>query len=136
MRIHTVAALYVMFFAQFYNLMRSEWAAVVLTCASVLSAEVFNTCVEGICNELTSGYSHFAKRVKDMAAGAVLITALASVLVGIIIFGDIQKIKTLTVCIFTDFGYTSLFVASVVLSVLFIAQPFGKGKRRNQREFK
>ena len=63
-----------------------EWAIIILTSAMVLAAEAFNTAIE-IDIDLTSpNYHPYARDTKDVAAGAVLITALAAGAIGICIF--------------------------------------------------
>ena len=66
---------------------RVEWAVIVLTCALVLAAEGANTAIEAVVDIAAPGYHPLAKIAKDVAAGAVLLTAIAAVIVGLIIFG-------------------------------------------------
>lgn len=65
---------------------RWEWLALVLTIAVVLAAEGVNTAVEAAVDVATSQRHPLAKVAKDVAAGSVLICAIASVVVGCIIF--------------------------------------------------
>ena len=63
-----------------------EWALLTFAAGLVLAAEAFNTAIE-IDMDLTSPDSHpFARDTKDVAAGAVLITAIAAAVIGAIIF--------------------------------------------------
>ncbi len=64
-----------------------EWAVIFACIGLVLSAELINTVTELAVDLLTQRYHPMAKLAKDAGAGAVLITALASVAVGIAIFG-------------------------------------------------
>jgi diacylglycerol kinase (ATP) len=64
-----------------------EWVALVITIAMVLVAELLNTSVEAMMNVVQKEYSLDVKVAKDVAAGAVLISAVASVAVGVLIFG-------------------------------------------------
>lgn len=71
----------------YFNITSTEWLFVVLASGLVLSAEAFNTAIE-IHMDLTSPEQHpYARNTKDVAAGAVLITALTAAVIGIIIFG-------------------------------------------------
>ena len=71
----------------FLHITTTEWILLILTCGFVFSAEAFNTAIE-IDMDLTSPEFHpYAKNVKDVAAGAVLISALTATCVGILIFG-------------------------------------------------
>jgi diacylglycerol kinase len=64
-----------------------EWALLTLVGTFVLAAEAFNTAIE-IDIDLTSPEYHpYARDTKDVAAGAVLIAALASIVIGMLIFG-------------------------------------------------
>lgn len=64
-----------------------EWILLVLVGSFVLVAEAFNTAIE-IDIDLTSPEYHpYARDTKDVAAGAVLIAALAAFTVGLLIFG-------------------------------------------------
>ena len=73
--------------AAWFAIDKVEWLILILTITMVLSAEIMNSAVEYLVDLSTLEYHHLAKAAKDAAAGAVLITALAAVLVGLIIFG-------------------------------------------------
>ncbi|MCK9203188.1 MAG: diacylglycerol kinase family protein [Bacteroidales bacterium] len=63
-----------------------EWLAVIIMIGSVLSAEVMNSALEYLVDFVSPDYHELAGKVKDIAAGAVLVTAIAAVIVGLIIF--------------------------------------------------
>lgn len=63
-----------------------EWLALVLTMSMVLALEMVNTAIERCVDLATSDYKELAKASKDVAAGAVLIMSMFSVIIGIIIF--------------------------------------------------
>ena len=65
---------------------RWEWLALVLTIALVLAAEGLNTAIEAAVDLATVARHPLAKIAKDVAAGTVLICAIASVVVGCIVF--------------------------------------------------
>ena len=65
---------------------RWEWLALVLTIALVLAAEGLNTAIEAVVDLATVARHPLAKIAKDVAAGTVLICAIASVIVGCIVF--------------------------------------------------
>ncbi len=56
---------------------------ILLVISSVLSSEMLNTCVEAICDLVHPDKSEKIKNIKDIAAGAVLINVVMSVLVGV-----------------------------------------------------
>ena len=49
-------------------------------------AELFNTALEILCDRVTSAHDEQIRRVKDAAAGAVLVAAIMSVIVAVIVF--------------------------------------------------
>ena len=62
-------------------------AAIVITVSfTVLSLEILNTCVEKICDIIQPEYDVRIKIIKDIAAGSVFLMAMASVVVGILIY--------------------------------------------------
>lgn len=86
MKIHISAMLAVLFFAWRADLSRSDWALLIITIAFVLSAEMFNTAIEAVVDLLIPEYHLLAKIAKDVAAGAVLVSAIASLAVGYLLF--------------------------------------------------
>lgn len=74
-------------FAGFYfNISKTEWAIIILTVSAVFVAEAFNTAIE-IDIDLTSPDFHpRARDTKDVSAGAVLISSITAIVVGVIIF--------------------------------------------------
>ena len=93
MRIHIVAALYVLYFSQFYNFTRAEYILLILTCVIVLSLEMLNTAIEVVIDKVSPEYSALAKVGKDVAAGAVFVSALAAVIIGVFLFWDIDTFR-------------------------------------------
>lgn len=90
MRIHIAVAVYMfscLAFFDFFILSRAELAVLILMCAVVMAAEVFNTAVERTVDLVTSDYHKLAEKAKDAAAGAVLVLAVFAVAVGIAIMG-------------------------------------------------
>ena len=68
------------------NISIIEWAIIVFVIAMVLSLELVNTSIERAVDLVTKDYSELAKVSKDVAAGAVLIMSLFSVIIGLVIF--------------------------------------------------
>ena len=68
------------------GLSAAEWIAVAFAIGMVLAAEAFNSSVEALADLVSPGYNEAVKRTKDLAAGAVLILAIAAATVGLIIF--------------------------------------------------
>lgn len=63
-----------------------EWLVILLTIAMVITLEFVNTAIERAVDLVTTDYKELAKVSKDVAAGAVLIMSLFSVIIGIVIF--------------------------------------------------
>lgn len=92
-RFHIAAAAYVTAFSFFYELTKEEYVLLMLTFSSVMSAELINTAVEAAVDLCSPEKNRLAKLAKDAAAGAVLVTAVFAVIVGVLLFGDIEVIK-------------------------------------------
>lgn len=90
-RFHAAALVVVLFAGLFFELSATEWMWVALSCTLVLAAELFNTALEALSDALSTAYHPLIKRAKDAAAAAVLITALFSLVVGLLVF--IPKIR-------------------------------------------
>jgi len=85
-RIHCVATFGAVTVSTILGISPIEWVAIVLCIGMVLSAEAINTAVERICNHVSPEYNRMIGQAKDVAAGAVLVLAIASVVVAAIIF--------------------------------------------------
>lgn len=66
---------------------RGDWLAIVLVIVAVWSAEALNTAFEALCDVASPEFHPSVARAKDIAAAAVLISALGAVVVGLIVFG-------------------------------------------------
>lgn len=88
MKIHMIAALLAGGLAWWLKLDRYEILILVITVASVLVTEMINTVIETIVDMISPELHPLAKIAKDVAAGAVLITAIASLFIGYILFFD------------------------------------------------
>lgn len=84
--IHCFAALCVLIAGIVLGLSRMEWVAVVIVIGAVLAAEAINSSIEALADLVSSDYNEAIKRTKDLAAGAVLLLAIAAAVVGLIIF--------------------------------------------------
>lgn len=82
MRIHGTACGYVLFFAFKMGIDRGEMACLLLAMGLVTGAEAMNTAVEKLCDRVSREQDPAIGRVKDLAAGAVLLCAIFAALVG------------------------------------------------------
>ena len=87
-RFHTAAALTAFLLSQKYDLSGSEKLILMFTIVFVLMSEMLNTALEAVVDMTSKEYNSFAKIAKDVCAGAVLISAIAASLTGIILFYD------------------------------------------------
>jgi len=86
MRIHFLAAVFFIILGISLNFSATELMALCVTIALVLMAEMFNTAVELIVDLIKSEMHPVARIIKDVGAGAVLISAINAVIVGYILF--------------------------------------------------
>lgn len=86
MRIHIVSAFTVTIAGLLTGLSKTEWLIIILTIALVIGAEMINTAIESVVNLASPEIHPLAKQAKDVAAGAVLVFAVASVIIGLLIF--------------------------------------------------
>lgn len=120
MRIHLSVFNLIIIFAYFYGLSRAEWAVLLITCASVIGAELINTAIENAVDTSTDKICETARISKDSAAGAVLFFAIISVLVGFMLFFDIDKIADTLIYIFTNLKILIPCLIIGVLDIIFI----------------
>ena len=85
MRTHVITGLLVLVVSLFLDLTRYEWLWLILVSYLVFVMELINTVVENVVDLVTEEFHPIAKKVKDMAAAVVLVTAGFATLVGIII---------------------------------------------------
>lgn len=84
--IHCFAAVCVITAGCTIGLSATEWIAITFAIGMVLAAEAVNSSIEALADLVSPGYNEAIKRTKDLAAGAVLILALAAAIIGLIIF--------------------------------------------------
>jgi len=86
-RIHLLIAATVVALGLWLGLSPTQWAVLALTVGFVLVGEMLNTVAEMLVNLVSPGYHPLAKVVKDVTAGAVLLAAIISVIVGLLVLG-------------------------------------------------
>lgn len=64
----------------------TEWSIVLILFGLVISLELINTAIENVVDLVTEEYNEKAKNAKDIAAGAVLFSAIIAAIIGFIIF--------------------------------------------------
>jgi diacylglycerol kinase len=86
-RIHAVATLLVAAAGAVFAISPAEWALVALAVAGVWTAEALNTAIEFLVDLASPDRHPLAAKAKDVAAGAVLVAAIGSLVVGVLVFG-------------------------------------------------
>lgn len=84
--IHVLLTIVVLLFSIALNISANEWIAVSFCIAFVISMEMLNTAIEKLCDIVHKEIHPAIKNVKDIAAGAVLVSAAFSLITGCIIF--------------------------------------------------
>lgn len=85
-RVHLFFALIAIVLGFLLKINAVEWTLIVFAIGFVFVAEIFNTCIEEVCNFVCAEKDSRIKKIKDLAALAVLFSAVSAVVVGLIIF--------------------------------------------------
>lgn len=94
MQIHVAAAIVVLAAAWLLQIPRSDVLLVLFSIGLVTSLELVNTAIEAVVDLASPEWHAKAKIAKDVGAGAVLVAAILSVLIGVLVFGQplLQKV--------------------------------------------
>jgi len=97
--IHTATTVAVFIVGAWLEISLTEWAIIILTIAFVFMAEFVNTAIEAVVDLASPNKHPLAKIGKDVGAAAVLVSAIASVLVGLLILAPplLEKINLLMI---------------------------------------
>lgn len=86
MKIHITIMILVIIFGIMLKINTIEWIICILLFGLVISMELMNTAIENTVNLITKEKNQQAKIAKDVAAGAVLVSAIVSAIIGLMIF--------------------------------------------------
>lgn len=86
MKIHIAVMIFVIIFGIMLKISKTEWIICIILFGLVISMELINTAIENTVDLITKEKNEQAKIAKDVAAGAVLVSAIASAIIGLIIF--------------------------------------------------
>lgn len=133
MRIHFLAAILILVLSIFSSISRLELLILFLTISLVLVMEMINTAVEKVVDLCTLRYDPLARTAKNVAAGAVLISAVNAVIVGYLIFLD--QLSPLTLELFLRIRqipshFTFILLILVILIVIAL-KAFGEEGERH-----
>lgn len=84
--IHAAVAVAVLAVAFLLRISAGDWCWIILAISMVWTAEALNTAFEFLADAASPEFHPFVRDAKDVAAGAVLITAIAAVIIGILVF--------------------------------------------------
>ncbi len=85
-RIHLLAAISVIVLGILFDITIYEWIAIVFTIGLVISFEIINSAIENIADFVSPEKHDKIKKIKDLSASAVLISAFCAVIIGFLIF--------------------------------------------------
>lgn len=130
MKIHLSITLVVLLLCLFFDVSKVEFLILAITITMVIAAELLNTSIEAVVDMKTNHYHPLAKVSKNVAAGAVLLTAINAVVVGYIIFWD--KLSNISLIVLNKIKesqpYTIFIVLVIVCIVTIIIKSiFGEG---------
>ncbi len=88
LKIHLAAVVVVVVAGIYFELDAIEWSVIFLTFGLVIVAEMLNTAMEYMVDFVSPQIHPMAGKIKDVAAGAVLIAAIVAIAVAVTIFGN------------------------------------------------
>jgi undecaprenol kinase len=85
LKLHVIAAVIAIALGVYLQLSIERWGVVILTMGFVIVAELFNTALERLGDEAAEGkQKQLVKTAKDIAAGAVLLSVITALVIGIL----------------------------------------------------
>ena len=85
-QIHAVAFALSLGAGFYFDIRQGEFIIIILVSALVFALEGVNTAIEKLCDEVTEERKESIRKIKDVAAGAVLVGAIFAIIIGVIIF--------------------------------------------------
>lgn len=85
-RIHLFATICVIIVGLFFNISMNEWIGVIFSIGLVISLEIINSSIENIADFISPEKHEMIKKIKDLSASGVLISAITALIIGLIIF--------------------------------------------------
>ena len=86
LKVQIGVALFVVAAGFYYHITPMEWCVILLCIGLVLGLEMMNSAIESLVDLVTLERNPLAGRIKDIAAGAVLLVSFISVVIGVIVF--------------------------------------------------
>ena len=137
-RIHITCMCYMFYFLlryDFFVVSKTEICVLLLSCALVLGGELINTGIEKADDTVSKERKRTIAISKDAAAGAVLVFAVFSVIIGVVIMFQPEAFRLLFNHYVTEPVYLLFLVLSLIVALLFIFKfrsfvKFVKGKMK------
>jgi len=85
-RIHLFVAIVIVIVSFIFQISSSEWILILFSISFVLVTEIINSAIENISDFISPEKHNSIKKIKDLAAAAVLISSITALIVGLIIF--------------------------------------------------
>ena len=126
MRFHATFMAFMFFFLlkyDFFEITRGQFAVLALTCGIVLSLEFVNSSIEAVVDLVSPEYNRLAGIAKDTAAGAVLMSAIAAVVVGLIIMLQPKAFSAMGYYYAEHIGELTAVIVAIILAVIWILFP-------------
>ncbi|GAA0718910.1 diacylglycerol kinase [Clostridium malenominatum] len=130
MRIHLILTLLVLTACFFYDISKIELLILFITITIVIVTELINTAIEFAIDTTTNYYHPLAKIAKNVAAGAVLVTALNAMVVGYIIFWNkLEYVNFIVINKIKNSNPYMIFIILFIVSIitLVIKAIYGEG---------
>ncbi|MEW6714752.1 MAG: diacylglycerol kinase [Nitrospirota bacterium] len=130
MRYHMYASMLVLIFSLIIGVRGADFLFIVVLAIMVIAAEMLNTAIEDIVNILFKDYDQRAKAIKDIAAGAVLITSFGAAVIGyIILFKPLRDLfySGLAVAKQTEDTIAVISLIAVLIMVVITKSLVGRG---------
>ncbi len=118
-RFHISFAILTIILGMIANITDAEFTAIIICIAIVLGFELTNTAIEHLCDEVTKEKRDNIRKSKDCAAGAVLISAVLSAIIGIKIFTKSEYINAI-LNFFSEISNLVSLLIYVILSFIFV----------------
>jgi len=130
MRYHLYASMLALILSLIIGVRGTEFLIIIALAVMVIATEMLNTAIEDIVNVLFTDYDKRAKVIKDIAAGAVLITSIGAAVIGyIILFKPLRDLfyNGLSVAKQTEDTIAVISLIAVLIMVVITKSFFGRG---------
>lgn len=86
LKFHFLTGIVVLIISYLLHISKQDWMLIIFLIGFVISVELTNTAIEAVVDHVIQTSHPGAKLAKDISAGAVLVAALTSAIIGIMIF--------------------------------------------------